>query len=319
MKRVTLANLLPLVLGLLAVAVLAWPRDHAGPRRTVRRAGLAATVNPVATADGQGVVDASGRLVPLRPYQRIVSTNLVTDRLLIELCERPRILAVSAAAAARSRDGYRYRDLGTVEGFGAIEAMVARKPDLVLTNSFGSPGFADRLRQAGIQVFDLGELRGERSFSAVASSVGLLLGVPERAERLRESFASRMRALAARHAGARRPRALYLSTLGPDLLGGTVGTSYHDIMRAAGLDDVAAGRYRDWPAFAPEQVLELAPELVVTRAGSAERVCAFPGMSHIGPCRGEGRMVELDGELLDEPGLGMLEAAEELARLVHQR
>lgn len=315
--RTTLVNLAPLVLALLGVAVVAWPRAGADGRRTVRRAGLAAAVTPVKTADGLGVEDAAGRVVPLRRYQRIVSTNLVTDRLLLELCERPRILAVSAAAAARRRDGHRYQGLDTVEGFGAPEAMVARKPDLVLTNSFGSPGFADRLRQAGIQVFDLGELRGERSLSAVVASVGLLLGAPERADRLRDSFSGRMRALSARHAGQHRPRALYLATLGPDLQGGTVGTSYHDIMTAAGLDDVAALRYRDWPAYSPEQVLELAPELIVTRAGGADRVCAFPGMGHIGPCRGQGRMVELDGELLDEPGLGMLDAAEELARLVH--
>ncbi len=40
-------------------------------------------------------------------------------------------------------------------------------------------------------------------------------------------------------------------------------------------------------------------------------------MDGVGPCRGRGRIVELDGELLDEPGLAMLEAAEGLFEAVY--
>ena len=98
---------------------------------------------------------------------------------------------------------------------------------------------------------------------------------------------------------------------------GAVGTSYHDIMAAAGLVDVAAERYRDWPAYSAEQVLELDPEIIVTRAGVAAGICKYPGMDHIDPCRGKGRIIELPGELLDEPGLAMLEAAEELFVLAY--
>ncbi len=65
------------------------------------------------------------------------------------------------------------------------------------------------------------------------------------------------------------------------------------------------------------QVLALAPEIIVTREGSAERVCKYPGMVHAPPCHGQGRIVELPGELLDEPGLAMLEAAETLYNLVY--
>jgi iron complex transport system substrate-binding protein len=110
---------------------------------------------------------------------------------------------------------------------------------------------------------------------------------------------------------------MFLSTLGPDLQGGTRGTSYHDILIAAGLDDVAATKYRDWPAYSAEQVLDLAPDMVVTRAGFAVGICKYPGMDHVPACRGNGRIVELAGELLDEPGIAMLDAAEELFTLVY--
>jgi iron complex transport system substrate-binding protein len=319
MSRAAAANLLALFLALAGTLALAWPRsDGAGGRMQVSAAPLADMAKPVPLAQGgTGVADASGHLVPLRRYQRIVSTNLVTDRLLVELCEPTRILAVSTAASSRRRDGYRYGGMNTIDGFGPPEAMVALQPDLVLTNSFGSPGSAERLRGAGIEVFDLGELRGESSLAYVVSSLGLLLGGGERAQRLLGGFSSRMRALPAR-LGARKPlRALFLSTLGPDLQGGTAGTAYHDIMIAAGLVDVAARSYRDWPAYSSEQVLALSPEIIVTRSGFAAGICRYPGMDHIGPCRGQGRILEIDGELLDEPGLAMLEAAEELFELAY--
>jgi iron complex transport system substrate-binding protein len=315
MNRASLVNVLALALAIGLLAAIAWPRAPGGrgPLRVAHADAL-----PVRLPSGElGVADATGRVLPLRGYQHVVSTNLVTDRLLLELCEPTRIRAVSAAAAARQRDGYRYRGLATVDGFGPPEAVVALKPDLVLTSSFGAPGAAERLRSAGIEVFELGELRGEVSFTRIVSSLGLLLGVSERAERLREAFSRRMRALAALH-GTRPPlRALYLATLGPDLQGGTVGTSYHDILTAAGLLDVAAARYRDWPAYSAEQVLELDPQIIVTRQGYAAGICSYPGMDRIAPCRGQGRILELAGELLDEPGLGMLEAAEDLAALAY--
>jgi iron complex transport system substrate-binding protein len=318
-NRVGTLNVAALLLAVAGTLALGWPhsgqRVHAVRASTPTVAGAPSRVR--LGSGGLAIADATGNLVPLRHYQRIVSTNLVTDHLLLELCEPTRILAVSRAAAERKRDGFRYRGMTTIDGFGPAEAMVALKPDLVLTNSFGSPGYAERLRSTGIEVFDLGELRGEKSLSYVALGLGELLEAPERAQRLMHDFTNRMRRVSS-SLGTRKPlRAMYLSTLGPDLQGGTRGTSYHDILVAAGLIDVAAESYRDWPAYAAEQVLALAPEIIVTREGFAEGVCKYPGMDHAPPCRGQGRIVALPGELLDEPGLAMLEAAETLFTLVY--
>jgi iron complex transport system substrate-binding protein len=318
-NRTSLANSIALLVALAGTMALGWP--NAGERaRTVRTGTPGVEGAPARVRLESGlfaIPDATGRLVPLRRYHRIVSTNLVTDHLLVELCEPSRILAVSTAAAERKRDGFRYQGMTTVDGFGPAEAMVALQPDLVLTNSFGSPGHSERLRSAGIEVFDLGELRGEKSLSYVALGLGELLEAPARARQLVHSFANRMRRVSA-GLGPRKPiRAMYLSTLGPDLQGGTRGTSYHDILVAAGLVDVAAESYRDWPAYAAEQVLALAPEIIVTREGLADGICKYPGMNHAPPCRGQGSIVELPGELLDEPGLAMLEAAEMLYGLAY--
>ena len=321
MNRVyDVANVAALLLAVAGTVVLGWP--HSSTRaRTVRASTPAAFGAPARVPLDNGafaIPDAAGHLVPLRHYRRIVSTNLVTDRLLVELCEPTRILAISTAAAERKRDGFRYQGMTTVDGFGPAEAMVALQPDLVLTNSFGAPGHSERLRSAGIEVFDLGELHGEKSLSYVALGLGELLEVPEHARQLHAQFHDSHAQGELRPGDAQAPSApCIFRPWAPNLQGGTRGTSYHDILVAAGLIDVAAKSYRDWPAYAAEQVLALAPEIIVTREGFAEGICKYPGMDHAPPCRGQGRIVELPGELLDEPGLAMLETAKTLYSLVY--
>jgi ABC-type hemin transport system substrate-binding protein len=269
------------------------------------------------TPGSETLFDATGYPVRMRRYTRIVSTNLVTDRLLLELAEPDRILAFSRAAAERPHDGYRYRGKPAIDGFGPVEALIALRPDLVLTNSFGTPGRAARLRSAGIDVFDLGELRGVRSLVTVAETVATLLGQPERGREFAHTFVQRMNSVAAGLAGRPRKTALFLSTIGNQVQGGTARTALYDVLTAGGLVDIAAAHYRDWPAYSSEQLLALDPDLIVTKQGMSAAVCAFPGADHLAACHESGRIIELPAELIDEPGPAMLEAAETITRQVY--
>ena len=300
MKRVTLANTC-------ALAVAIALTIHLGSGHGTRAGGTGSA----------SIVDATFHPVPLRRYTRIVSTNLVTDRLLLDLAEPDRILAFSRAAAERPQDGYRYAGKPIVDGFGPVEALIALRPDLVLTNSFGTPGRSAKLRSAGIEVFDLGELRGVNSLVNAAKTLGELLGQPERGQNFARTFVQRMNSVAAGLAGRPRKTALFLSMIGNQVQGGTAGTALHDVLTAGGLIDVAAARYRDWPAYSAEQLLDLAPDLIVTKQGMSAAVCAFPGADRLAPCHEPDRIIELAAELLDEPGPAMLEAAEAIYRRVY--
>jgi iron complex transport system substrate-binding protein len=300
MKRVTLANACAL-----AAAIALTVHLGSGHGRANRATGSAS------------IVDATSHPVPVRRYTRIVSTNLVTDRLLLDLAEPDRILAFSRAAAERPQDGYRYAGKPIVDGFGPVEALIALRPDLVLTNSFGTPGRTAKLRSAGIEVFDLGELRGVNSLVSAAKILGELLGQPERGQNFARTFVQRMDGVAAGLAGRPRKTALFLSMIGNQVQGGTTGTALHDVLTAGGLIDVAAAHYRDWPAFSAEQLLDLAPDLIVTKQGMSAAVCAFPGADRLAACHEPDRIIELPAELLDEPGPAMLEAAEAIYRRVY--
>jgi iron complex transport system substrate-binding protein len=313
MKRTTAVNgaLLAAALAAALAGGLQSDRSGAAPPRFDT---LAVTrVQRVALpGGGQGILDGSGTAVPLRRYDRIVSTSLLSDRLLLELAEPDRVRAFSVASAKNSPWRWRFQGRPAVDGFGPLEAIIALKPDLVLINVYGTEARVERLREAGITVFNLGELRGMSTLLPMAEVIGELLGDGERGRRFAASFQQRMRRVAAPLGAGRRRGAIYLAVIGSNIFGGTRGTSYHDVLTHAGLVDVAAERFRDWPQYRAEEIAALDPELVVTKDGMAEAVCAHPGLQDIGACRQPGRILTLPAGLVDEPGVAMLDAAEQL-------
>jgi iron complex transport system substrate-binding protein len=314
-RRTNLVNGAALVLALALGAIGGYDR---GPRTTAELpvAAVTSVRKQPLPGGGFGIADASGRLVPLRPYHRIASTNMLADRLLLELAEPDRVLAVSTSSA-QSPVFWRYAGKPTVDGMGPLEGLIALKPDLVLLNVFGNEAKSEKLRAAGIEVFNLGELRGLRTLLPTAEIVGELLGAPARGRALALAYQARLQRVAAPLGTRPRRRALYLVVIAGNIYGGTRGTSYHDVLVAAGLDDVAAARHRDWPQYRPEELAALDPDLLVTKAGLADAVCVQPGLDHLRACREPGHVLGLPESLIDDPGLGMLDAAEQLFALAY--
>jgi iron complex transport system substrate-binding protein len=310
-KRATLlANAGAFAAALALAAVIAPDRQS---RRVVSPIAAAESGNrsrKITLPDGRpALLDSTGYAVPLRPYQRIVSTSMISDRLLFELSEPERVVAYSAGGVRGSPHAHQYAGKAVLEGLGQLEAIIALKPDLVLMSRFGGPGKVAKLRAAGIEVFDLGELHGVSSMVPIAYWIGELLGQPARAERFVQGFQRRFHGLSASLGARPRRTALYVAAIGPNLYGGTIGTSYHDVLVAAGLVDVAAGRFSDWPQYTAEQLIQLDPELVVTKEGMGNGLCLHPGLERLRACT-PGRVLELPPGLIDDPGPAMLEAAE---------
>jgi iron complex transport system substrate-binding protein len=318
--RVHLANGAALAGALVLALATGFGLERGLPSAPVPVTAAKMDLRHVRLADGgRALVDGGGHPVPLRPYRRIVSASLAADRLLLELAERDRILAVSGTSATTGFEPWRFAGFPTVDGFGPLEAIIALKPELVLMNVFGDQGRVDRLRDAGIEVFNLGQPRGLPSFLTAARALGELLGHPERGAHFAARFAAQMERVAAPLGDRPRRRALYLAVYGGQILGGTRGTSYHDVLTAAGLVDVAAeGGYFDWPQYRPEQIAALNPELVIGKDGMKEAICTQPGLAGLAACR-TGQVITLPGSVLEDPGMGMLDAAEQLFDRVYGR
>lgn len=278
----------------------------------VSRAPTHATVQRERLPDGRPALrDAQGVLVPLIAYRRIASATLSLDRALADLCEPERIVAFSRAAQG-TPDAHRYQGKPALGPRDGIEPIVALAPDLLLVSELFDASYAARLREHGVAVFDVGAMRGMETLLPSLHALGALIGAPERAARYAERLAARMQRIAPPSPRSLRPRALYIGVYGARLFGGAAHTSYHDVLEAAGLYDVTVELgLQGWPELTAEHLLRLAPEVLVTRTGMAPLVCRYPGLEAMRPCR-SGRILELESGLLDDPGPGMLEAAEAL-------
>jgi ABC-type Fe3+-hydroxamate transport system substrate-binding protein len=95
------------------------------------------------------------------------------------------------------------------------------------------------------------------------------------------------------------------------LVGGARDTSWHDVLEAAGLRDAASDR-TGWPSWTPIDVATRNPAWIVTEPGMGALLCDRDGIAATEACR-LGHVAEVDGDLLSDPGLTMLEAAEAVA------
>jgi iron complex transport system substrate-binding protein len=320
MPSVRALNLGAAILALSCSAWLASPalQKKGEPTRTAPMPSASARV--VTEHGREGLRDASGRFVPLGDYKRIASTSGVTDSVLLELVEPTRIASFTRFSAEDPLYGYRFAGKPALVDLSKLEAVVALHPDLVLVNSLGGSDRIERLRHAGLQVFDLGEMRGMRTLLSNISVIGRLVGRPTTADVLAQSLERRMQAIAGHIPEDQRPTGLYLSTYGDAIYGGGEGTNYHDVIVAAGLRDAATPRYPDWIRYTPEMLIALDPEIIVTHDGMTDALCKHPGLSQLRACgrdRTAGRIVEVSGALLDNPGLVMLDAAEAVFEAVH--
>jgi iron complex transport system substrate-binding protein len=269
--------------------------------------------------DGRrAVMDARGTLVPVLPYSRIISAGLVADALVAELCEPQHIVAVSRFS--NGPQSFKLGDKPRIDGLGDLERIISLKPDLVLASSYGSSAESmERLREAGIQVFDLGDARGVTTFFLNAKQIGALLDVPSRTRRFVDAFERSLRGIAAGlPANTPKPRCLFVAAVGDQLYGGTVGTSYHDVFVYAGVADGAEGHYRDWPTYSAETILALNPDFIVTKHGMADALRRIPGLDRLPACLKSGGIIELDGNALEDPGILLIDAAAELHRKVYK-
>lgn len=254
--------------------------------------------------------DASGWRVPLVHYRRIASASTMIDPVLWELCASSRILAFSARSH-EGKNGHRYAHKAQISSKERVENILKLEPDLVLLNSLGQASAIDQLRAAGVTVFDLGPMHGLTTFLPNIVQLGKLLGHPERGSQYAQRFERMMQAVSPSE--PTEPSAVYVGLHASRLYGGTLGSSYHDVLRYAGLHDAAQLHFRGWPSYTTEQLLTLNPRFVVTQTGMGAKICGSSALGLLHACQNERGIVEVDPSLLSDPGLGMLESAQ----LVH--
>ncbi len=265
-------------------------------------------VPPTKEGEEATVPDATGAQIAVHDYVRIVSTSTIADQVLVKLIDPRRLLAVSGHTL-RTQPPAIYGDKIGVERARDIETVIELRPDIVFINNFVDRRHVERFKDAGLNVFDLGPMRGLQTLLPNIRQLAAVLGVQDRGERLIAELERDFAAVAADIGDEERRLALYVGLHGDRLYGGTEGTSFHDVLIGAGLIDVAAkAGFQGWPAYTNEQILSLDPPWIVTNPQSERTLCRHPGFEALSACA-NGQVRSVPTDLLTDPGLGIVAAA----------
>jgi len=264
------------------------------------------------------VTDARGHTAPVRDYARVVSLNTVSDHVLLELVEPDRLVAITELTLTAHPEAFRFGDLVGVGRSDQLETILGLDPDLVLVSAYADEAFMARLRESGIQVFDLGQMRGVATTLDSIRTLGHLLGQPERAAVVADRYQRQLAGLEAAVPEDQRPHGLYLTVYSDVLYGGSVGSSYGDMLRYGGVHDIAPDHgFKEWPQYTPEQLLQMDPSLIITQSGMGTVICGHSLLREVAACEPGGRVVEVASRYDSDPGLGLVEAAASVMRAVH--
>ncbi len=279
----------------------------------------AATLFLSLQAEAKTVVDQAGRnvTVPATP-ERVVALAPSITEIIFALGQEDRLKGVTTysnyppAALALPKVGTYIRlDL---------ERIVALAPDLCIAIKDGNPKAAvDRLTELNVPVYTVNPVDIEHVIRAVIE-IGGLLNAEENAHRLAEEMHTRVQRVKSQTAHAtHRPRVFFQIGIAPIVSVGTK-TFINELIVLAGGDNIAAGSTA-YPRFNREQVLALAPEVIIissmTRGASFEQIKQewqnwpkIPAVQHQ-------RIYIVDSDLFDRPSPRLVEALEMLVKLIH--
>lgn len=167
--------------------------------------------------------------------QRIVSMNLCTDQLVLELVGRERIASVSVLAADPefSAVADRARDMPVNRGL--AEEIVAQHPDLVLAHKYASRQSVAMLQRLGVRVVEIDLPQDIAAVEAQIAAIAAAVGEPQRGQAMIDDIRRRLAALPP--SPEPRPTAAIYEPSGYAFGADSLADA---ILRAAGYDNLAA-------------------------------------------------------------------------------
>ena len=276
---------------------------------------LAAHTLPVEAA--VAVIDDADRRVELSaPARRIISLSPALTESLFAAGGGPRLVATVAASdyPPSARHVPRLGDAANL----SLEALVARRPDLVLVWRSGNPPrLVARLRELGIPVY-VSEVRSLDGVAETLEELGILAGEPRRGRAAAAEFRLGLDALRRRYGDAAPLRVFYQVWPQPLI---TVGGP-HLISRAL---ELCGGQnvFGEFDHLAPkvtvEAVLARDPEVIVAAGaeGAADPLAPWAAWPELRAVRAH-NLITIDADLLHRPTPRLLDGARHLCRALHE-
>lgn len=265
------------------------------------------------------LVDQTGRSVrlPAMPRRVVALAPSITEIIYALDCE-DRLKGVTrfsdypdAARSIPSVGSYVNLDL---------EKIVALNPDVCIAIKDGNPrSVIMQLQDLDIPVFAVNPRGMETVITAIAH-MGDLMGAQARAQAIIKDMKARIAAVQEKVARTdTRPRVFFQIGISPIVSAGS-DTFIHELIVKAGGRNIA-GKYTSYPRFSREEVLELAPEVILitsmARHEIFDRVKAKWQKWERIPAVSKNRIHLIDSNLVDRPTPRLVDGLERLARLIH--
>lgn len=202
--------------------------------------------------------------------KRIVSVNLSSDEILLDLVEPGRIAGLTYLSANPKLSNISERISGINATVRAnLEMIVALEPDVVVLAKFSHPDFALQLRDAGIRLVLLKHFESIDGIKKNIAAIGEAVCEVEKAASLIKGMETELEAISRTlPERASRPRVLYFSPAGFTAGGSIVG----DIIEyAGGINAVAEVGIIGNQKISLEFIIELDPDVLVLNSYSPER------------------------------------------------
>ncbi len=202
--------------------------------------------------------------------KRIVSLNLASDEILVDLVEGGRIAGITYLSANAKLSNVSERISGLNATVRAnLETIVELEPDVVVLAKFSHPDFVLQLRNAGIRLVLLEYFESIDGIKKNIRLIGEAVCEQDKAAALIKGMETELEAISRTlPEKAGRPRVLYFSPAGFTAGGSIVG----DIIEyAGGINVVAEAGIIGNRKISLEFIIELDPDVIVMNSYSPER------------------------------------------------
>ncbi|MFW6333797.1 MAG: ABC transporter substrate-binding protein [Desulfosalsimonas sp.] len=291
----------------------------AEPIYRVFLAVLAFLVICVAAPRAEEVTDHAGRKVdvPSDP-ERVVSLAPSITEMVFAVKRGHRLAGVTMY----SNYPPEAKDIASVGSYVSLdlEKIVSLDPDLCIAIKDGNPiEVIRRLENFGIPVYAVDPMDLDSVMETI-SDIGKLLGGKQEAHKVISEMKERISEVEKAISGtSQRPGVFFQIGVDPIVSAGA-DTFIHELITRAGGRNLA-GENRGYPRFSTEEVLALAPDIIIVtsmeRQSSFERVVRKWKNWESLPAAADDRIYLVDSDLVDRPSPRLVKGLEKLAGLIH--
>lgn len=195
-----------------------------------------------------------------------------------------------------------------------IELIISLTPDLVITSTHFDEENTRKLEDAGIKVMGLYEKNNVTGVYRMIETIGTALNKKEKALEVVESMKETITQVTNKVKDLEAPSVYYVVGYGESDHSAPENTFVGQLLKLAGGNNIVPAS--DSWAYSKELLLEQDPYVIILRKGEKDNFCSTQGYKELTAVK-EGRVYEIDNNLLDRQGwrngLGVLE----LAKILH--